>query len=354
MRDPRRVSWGAVLGVTVWFLCTDGHAYAEVPPAPLTVLGIHESQFTLNGEPTFLLGVSYYGGLGASREFVQQDLDDLQAFGVNWIRVWATWSAYDHDVSAVDAQGQVREPFMQSLQWLVAECDRRGMVVDVTLTRRAGAREAVIGGLADAEAHRLAVEALVGALQPHRNWYLDLANERDVRDDRYVSIEELKSLRELVRRLDPRRVVTASFGGHDLSNDDVRYSLVEAGHDVLAVHRPRHAKSPQQTEARTGDLLARMAEIHRTAPVHHQEPFRRGYADWEPTVDDFLTDLRGARAGGAAGWCLHNGAERTRDDGQPRRSFDLHEHRLLDQFDDVERRVLEQMAAVLAETASAQ
>ena len=31
-----------------------------------TVLGIADTRFTLNGEPTFLLGVSYYGGLGAS------------------------------------------------------------------------------------------------------------------------------------------------------------------------------------------------------------------------------------------------------------------------------------------------
>lgn len=33
------------------------------------------------------------------------------------------------------------------------------------------------------------------------NWYLDLANERDVRDERYVSAEELKQLRNCVRRL---------------------------------------------------------------------------------------------------------------------------------------------------------
>jgi hypothetical protein len=30
-----------------------------------TVLGIHGTSFTLNGKPTFLLGFSYYGALGA-------------------------------------------------------------------------------------------------------------------------------------------------------------------------------------------------------------------------------------------------------------------------------------------------
>ena len=40
-----------------------------------TVLGIAKDRFTLNGEPTFLVGVSYYGGLGASEESVRRDLN---------------------------------------------------------------------------------------------------------------------------------------------------------------------------------------------------------------------------------------------------------------------------------------
>ena len=182
-----------------------------------TILGIDGTQFTLNGKPAFLLGISYYGALGASEDFIRRDLDDLQDHGFNWLRVWATWAAFDHDVSAVDANGQRREPFLSKLQWLMAECDRRGLVVDVTLTRNAER-------LADLESHRRAVEVVVQALKPHRNWYLDLANERDVRDDRYVSAAELKRLRELVCRLDPERLVTASFGGHDLSEEDMRES----------------------------------------------------------------------------------------------------------------------------------
>src|SRR5215207_6811999 len=100
-----------------------------------TSLGIEGTRFTLNGRPTFLLGISYYAGLGASEEFIRRDLEDLQRLGFNWLRVWATWAAFDHDVSAVDATGRAREPFLAKLRWLLAECDRRGFVVDVTLTR---------------------------------------------------------------------------------------------------------------------------------------------------------------------------------------------------------------------------
>lgn len=309
-------------------------AAVSAPGNQPTVLGIQGTRFTLNGKPTFLLGVSYYAALGASEGFIRRDMDDMERCGFNWLRVWATWDMFDQDVSAVDADGGPREPYLGKVKWLVAECDRRGLVVDVTLTRS-------IRRLSKLDAHQRAVEVLVQALKPHRNWYLDLANERDVRDERYVSAAELKRLRELVRRLDPPRLVTASFGGHDLSEQDVRESLITIGLDFLTPHRPRNAVSPVQTEARTRECSALTKKLGRPAPLHHQEPFRRGYGRWEPTADDFLTDLHGAIAGGAAGWCFHNGARRTTPDSSRRRSFDMRQQRLFDQLDDVERKVVE-------------
>jgi hypothetical protein len=311
-----------------------------------TILEIHDSHFTLNGAPTFLLGISYYGGLGAREEFLRRDLDDMQRFGFNWLRVWATWSAFEGDVSALDANGEPRQPPLAKLQRLVAECDHRGLVVDVTLTRNQSSIKN--GGLPDFLSHQRAVETLMDALKPYRNWYLDLANEHDVHDARYVSPTELKSLRELARRLDPPRLVTASFGGHDLTASDVRDSLVTAGLDFLTPHRPRQAESPGQTEAQTRSSLALAKAAHRIVPVHYQEPFRRGYPGWEPTATDFLTDLRGAVAGGAAGWCFHNGSERSSPEYQPRRSFDLRTKRLFDQLDPEERKVVAGVKSIVS------
>src|SRR5262249_53597100 len=60
---------------------------------------------------------------------------------------------------------------------------------------------------------------------------------------------------------------------------------------------------------------------------------------------------KGALAGGAAGWCWHNGDGRAAKDGRPRRSFDLREKRLFEQLDEEEGSALPLLASVLAEAA---
>jgi len=317
---------------------------AFVTLAPATELSIEGTKFTVNGRPTFLLGISYYGALGAPKDFILRDLDDIQRCGFNWIRVWATWSAFGKDVSAVDAEGNPREPFLSKLRWIVAECDRRGLIVDITLSRGDG----VVGPkrLQTLESHLRAVRAIVKALKEFRNWYLDLANECNIRDDRFVSVGELKVLRDEVKRLDPKRLVTASFAG-DMSREDLREFLFTVRVDFLAIHRPRHAQSPKETGEWTKRYLGWMGELGRFVPVHYQEPFRRGYAkNWEPTADDFWTDLIQAKESGAAGWCFHNGDQRHNiPDRTPRRSFDMSERRLFEQLDDEEKAFLKRVGA---------
>jgi hypothetical protein len=113
-------------------------------------------------------------------------------------------------------------------------------------------------------------------------------------------------------------------------------SAFDTGQDFLSVHRHRNPKSPAQIETRTRDLLVFAEMSGRPAPVHHQEPFRGGYGGWEPTADDFLADFRGAIAGGAAGWCFHNGSQRAAPENRPRRSFDLRQRFLFEQLDSEE------------------
>jgi len=323
--------------MTLWFVPFLTSMLTTGAPAWGVTLAVEGTRFTLDGQPTFLLGFSYYGALGAPEGFIRQDLEDLRALGFNWLRVWATWSAFANDVSAVDTGGQPRRPFLDRLLALVSQAGTRGMVVDVTLSRGQS--------LPTQAAHLQAVETLAQALRPHRNVYIDLANERDVRDARYVSPEELGELRARIRAIDPDRLVTASSG----LLGEVGDFLTTTGIDFISPHRGRYAGSPGETEQATREYLQRLNEAGHPMPVHYQEPFRRDYSEWQPTTADFLTDLRGAVLGGAAGWCFHNGSPKGSDEARPRRSFDLRpeEGRLIDQLDLAERQVVQQARAQL-------
>jgi hypothetical protein len=304
-----------------------------------TELGVDSTFFTIDGTRTFLLGISYYGALGASEATIASDLDDIQRDGFNWIRVWATWAAFGNNISAVENDGRPREPYLTRLEALVKECDRRGMIVDVTLSRQNG----TTGGprLQKLEEHERAVRVLIERLHPYRNWYLDLGNERNIQDKRFVPFGDLQKLRALARELDPKRLVTASHSSDDKSFlEDFEKYLSEVKVDFLVNHRPRSKASAESNRSATESCLQRAKELGVVVPVHFQEPFRRGYTKgWEPTADDFLRDLRGAIEGGAAGWCFHNGAQVGPEDGQPRRSFDLREKPLYEQLDAAEREV---------------
>lgn len=305
-------------------------------PLHATELGVDSTHFTMDGQRKFLLGISYYGALGAREGFIAKDLDDMKRDGFNWIRVWATWSAFTNNVSAVEANGGAREPFLSKLESLIQQCDRRGMIVNVTLSCQNGITGAP--KLQRYEEHERAVRTLIERLRPLRNWYLDLGNERNIGDARHVPFEDLRKLREIARQLDSRRLVTAS---HSSDDEDFAKNIEKYVRDVkvdfLSQHRGRYEKSASQTTAATNLYLDRLKSLNVTMPIHYDEPFRRGYTrGWEPSAEDFLLDLRNAIQSGAAGWCLHNGAQVSPADGQPRRSFDLREKRLYDQLDAIE------------------
>jgi len=309
-------------------------------------LGVQETSFVVDGKPTFLLGASYYGGLGASDDFVNSDLRQLKNHGFNWIRVWATWSAFENKVSAIDSEGKAREPYLSNLKNLCEKANQLGIIVDVTLSRGNGTVGS--GLLPTFEAHLNAVTLLTKELKKFRNIYFDIGNERNIRDGRHVPFEELRQLRNRIKELDAERLVTASHA-RDIPTEEMPDYLEVVQVDFISPHRPRNAKSPHQTADKTQEYLQQMEKLGRVVPVHYQEPFRRGFGSWQPETQDFLVDLKNAKIGGAAGWCLHNGDVRQKDDGRPRRSFDMREAegRLFEQLEDEEKAVIEQAISLV-------
>ena len=83
--------------------------------ATILTMDAAAGQFLINGRPTFLLGASYYGGLALDPATARSDLTHLRDLGFNWIRLWCTWAAFENDVSAVDQDGQPRQPYFGRL-----------------------------------------------------------------------------------------------------------------------------------------------------------------------------------------------------------------------------------------------
>jgi hypothetical protein len=314
---------------------------------PAVTLEVQETQFLLDGKPAFLLGVSYYGALGASDDLVDHDLQKLSELGFNWTRVWATWAAFDNNVSAVGSDGSPREPYLSKLKRLCEKADKLDMVVDVTLSR--GGRIAGKQLLPDQKAHLNAVTTITKALEQFGNVYIDLGNERNIKDPRHVTFEELKELRKRVKELDPDRLITASHAG-DIPAKEMESYLSRVRVDFITPHRPRNAESPHQTADKSREYFIQMEKHGKKIPIHYQEPFRRDFGRWQPKAQDFLDDLKGAIKGEAAGWCFHNGDNRDKDDGRPRRSFDMRESEggLFDQLDEEEIQFINQAFSVFS------
>jgi hypothetical protein len=158
-----------------------------------------------------------------------------------------------------------------------------------------------------------------------------LANEHDVQDSRYVNHTDLRALRDAVKAIDPDRLVTAS--SRELSAEEKL--------DFYSQHLERGPDCAAKTERLAKQIIAAMPT---RAPLHFQEPFRRDYSPaWNPQAADFYQDLAGAKGGGAAGWCFHNGDNRHAKNGVPHRSFNMTAAAggsLWAQWDTVEREVI--------------
>ncbi|MCI0560273.1 MAG: hypothetical protein MN733_17440, partial [Nitrososphaera sp.] len=97
--------------------------FFQTPVFGATNLGISGEKFTINGNETFLLGVSYFDAFN----WRVSDLDELSARGYNLIRVRLDWK----DQGFFDSDGNLI--WAQPLLELVEAADTRGLIVDVTI-----------------------------------------------------------------------------------------------------------------------------------------------------------------------------------------------------------------------------
>lgn len=312
-------------------------------PAAAVTLGISKDgkYFTIDGAPKYLNGISYYAGCSVSDpSWVTQDLDDMAAAGLNWIRIWTHWDA-GGNFCVTTPTGEVREPQMSRLKTIISECNKRGMIVDVTMHR---GKSPVPSNQVE---HLACARTLATELLPYRNAYIDIGNERDVHDARYVSFEDMGELISTIKAIDPKRLCTASGVPGD---QDSLNKYLSIGHcDFICPHLCREKECPAQTKDTVKSFIDWMSKLGKRVPIHLQEPFRRDYASYQPTQDDFYRDDSGGKIADAAGWCFHNGSARGKS---LFRSFKMTDEcgRLFAQLDAVEKDMLKNIDDVIGGT----
>ncbi|MHB1462934.1 MAG: cellulase family glycosylhydrolase [Armatimonadota bacterium] len=302
-------------------------------PMQAATLGITKdgANFSIDGRPAFLNGISYYAATSISTpEFLTRDLDDMARYGINWIRVWTMWNINDQNYAVVNPDGTVREPFMSRLKTIIRECNRRKIMVDVTMHR---GPHPVPSNQAE---HLVCARTLALELKGFRNVYFDVANERDVGDARFVSYKDMGELITAVKASDPKRICTAS--GVPNSSKNLNEYLTTGHCDFIATHLGRGRGDSSRTLGEVAKFVGWMKQLGRRVPVHLQEPFRQGYGNYTPEMDDYYRDAEGGKLAGAAGWCLHNGSSQSDTHGRPNRSFQMSDTdgRLFTQLDKLE------------------
>lgn len=308
-----------------------GSAGAEEAPAPAKPppsrpegqptgkgpkLAIAGERFTLNGKPTFLLGVSYFDG----RFWRASDLDALAARRFNLIRIWLDWA----DRGFFDKQGNLAHAPV--LLELVRACAARGIVLDVTIL--------CPGITFDPARRETAVRATVTALKKETNVFYDIMNEHD-HGGGPISHADVAALIRAARAADPNAIVTVSScgghleGGEKGPNKPLDEELA-AGIRVLTPHLSRSGDWFAQSGPRVARMRAYLASKGKPMPIYLQEEARRGHSGLNPSKAEFVQAAVGARDAGAGAWLLHTAA-----------GFKLNEKSFFDSLDAEERETMD-------------
>lgn len=231
------------------------------------VLGIQGTHFTMDGEPFFYTGVSFFNAI-YNRTLNDNDtsrkmwLSKLKSHGINVIRVWAQWDCGRGfadgcaTCSLYEEDGNLRPQHLATLKQITAAANDLGMVVLLALFSRESWEEHI--RLSDTDSDK-AVRTLTEELKPYRNMAFEIWNEFDRR-----SIDYLK----IIKNADPERLVTNSpgYGGY-LGRGEENGAM-----DFLSPHTSRHDNLQWEISPKE---IAYLLQLYRK-PVVDDEPARKG------------------------------------------------------------------------------
>lgn len=277
-------------------------------------IAVAGTAFHVDGRETFLLGVSLFDALGSTPPR-DRDLDQLAAWGVRIVRVWAHWlePIYQAD-GALTAEGRAR------LLTLVDRLRSRRLILELALLKP-GQLPGQGSAIFPDEAARLrAVQAITSALRGHRDVIFDLYNEHD-HPGGPISHADSRVLRDAVKAIDRARLVTiSSTGGHLVSaasqvgpaeeknlRDEAGTDPGAVAVDIVAPHFPRSDDWAAATGTRVAALKGVMEKMGRPLPIYLNEERR---TDDRTALDPaaYRDAFARAREAGAAAWLFHTAA----------------------------------------------
>ena len=246
-------------------------------------LAVTGTRFLLDGKPFPYTGVSFFNAIynptfNQSSDVRREWLRKFRDHGINVLRVWAQW---DNARGFVDASptstlyqkdGSLRGEHVARLKEILGVADAEGFVIELCLFSQESYKEKIS---LDPGPQDRAVAALTLELQPWRNLYFQVWNEKSLR-----TLEMLK----VIKASDAKRLVTSSPGySGDLGTDEENRAL-----DFLTPHTSRQGRG-RTWEIAPGEVKSLLDKFQK--PVVDDEPARNGTSSFGgPKSATFPTD----------------------------------------------------------------
>ena len=239
-----------------------------------------------DGQPSFLVLVSYFDAMRASEAALDRDFAFLKSKGVDGIRIFPLWvyGTQKPDATLLDADGRIRsDERWRHFDSILRKAGACGFVVDVTFNREQLAKTSEFS-VEEFQAGVVEVASRLHAARRSPHVFLDLQNERGHPDAPAMQLTnaEVRRLRDAVKRADPGRLVMVSTQGGARESLSLA-SLAEL--DVIAFHELQKTDWHNSTQSTVQALKAGGAACLSAGDGPRPEPrgpMPEGHAGGEP------------------------------------------------------------------------
>jgi hypothetical protein len=261
----------------------------EAQAQKLTIQG---DRFAVDGEPRFLTFMTMFGAMAAPD--IAADMQTVRALGFDGVRIWPN---LDTGPQLMNGDGTLKPDELERLRLILDEARKQRILVDVSFTFEH------IRGL-DAARARVGIAAATEALRSYDNFLIDIQNERNVTDRRFMSETDVARALAAIKSVDPARIVVASNSPVDPPEYAADFTA-RVGLDATAYHEPRNSRWYTASEVQS--VVGAMRKNGK--PAYLQEPMSTR-DDLFPypahdRADYFMQAIANAKLAGAAAWCFH-------------------------------------------------